>query len=281
MDNVKCGKFIAALRKERGLTQGQLAERIGVTDKAVSKWETGRGFPDVSVLPALAEELGTTLTELVNGERSEKSLSQEDVDRAVTAALESVGRTARRCVSTLLFIAGAICILLPAYLIGAGLPFAICGALLILAGVFLRWERLFQAARRLFLRLPGRAAAAAAGTLSAAALVCELLPFSAAMRFAAGPDRICIEYTSYFSLLQIGYGNLLPVITAGCTMAVIVLSVIRLLKKNGGGLSRAAVICAAAGGICSAAMPVLFGAFTAYNLVIAGLLWAGAVISAR
>ena len=280
MDNVKCGKFIAALRKERGLTQGQLAERIGVTDKAVSKWETGRGFPDVSVLPALAEELGATLTELVNGERSEKSPSQEDVDRAVTAALESVGRTARRCVSALLFIAGAVCILLPAYLVGAGLPFAICGALLILAGVFLRWERLFQAARRLFLRLPGRAAAAAAGALSAAALVCELLPFSAAMRFAAGPYRTYIEYTSYFSLLQTGYGNLLPVLTAGCTVAVIVLSVIRLLNKNGG-LSRAAVICAAAGGICSAAMPVLFGAFTAYNLVIAGLLWAGAVISAR
>ena len=58
MDNIKCGKFIAGLRRAKGLTQGQLAECIGVTDKAVSKWETGRGFPDVSVLSALAETLG-------------------------------------------------------------------------------------------------------------------------------------------------------------------------------------------------------------------------------
>ena len=116
MDNAKCGKFISELRKARGLTQGQLAEKIGVTDKAVSKWETGRGFPDVSVLAPLAEALGTTITELVNGERSEAALMQADVDKVVTAALESAGKTAREYISVFLFIAGVVCMALPLYL---------------------------------------------------------------------------------------------------------------------------------------------------------------------
>ena len=50
MDNIRFGSFVAQLRKERGLTQKELAQRLHVTDKAVSKWETGRGFPDLKLL---------------------------------------------------------------------------------------------------------------------------------------------------------------------------------------------------------------------------------------
>ena len=57
MDLNKTGLFIAYRRKQKGLTQKDLSEKIGVTDKAVSRWETGRGFPDVSLLEALAEVL--------------------------------------------------------------------------------------------------------------------------------------------------------------------------------------------------------------------------------
>ena len=281
MDNAKCGKFISELRKERGLTQGQLAEKIGVTDKAVSKWETGRGFPDVSVLAPLAEALGTTITELVNGERSEAALMQTDVDKAVTAALESAGKTAREYISVFLFIAGAVCMALPLYLVGIGFPWVICGAALVLIGIFLRWDRAFYAAKRMFLRITSTVAAAVSIVLCAAALVCELLPFSAAMRFAAGPDKSYTEYTSYFSLLQIGYGDLLPIITAGCTAAVMILSVIRLFLKDRRRLSRGAVLCAAVGALCSAAIPVLFGAFTVFNIIIAALLAVSAFLSLR
>ena len=58
---------LRALRAARGMTQRQLACAIGVTDKAVSKWETGRGLPDVSLAPALAEALGVSVAELISG----------------------------------------------------------------------------------------------------------------------------------------------------------------------------------------------------------------------
>ena len=58
MDQMKTGMLIRTLRQWRQMTQAQLAERIGVSDKAVSKWGCGRGAPDISILPALSEALG-------------------------------------------------------------------------------------------------------------------------------------------------------------------------------------------------------------------------------
>ena len=61
------GATVAALRKERGMTQLDLAERMGVTDKAVSKWERDLSFPDAASLPKLAETLGVTVDQLMLG----------------------------------------------------------------------------------------------------------------------------------------------------------------------------------------------------------------------
>ena len=69
MDNNKTGRFIAERRKELGYSQKDLAEKLNITDKAVSKWETGRSSPDVSMLIPLAEELEVTVTEILNGEK--------------------------------------------------------------------------------------------------------------------------------------------------------------------------------------------------------------------
>lgn len=68
MDTEKIGSFIAARRKTIGLTQQQLADEIGLTNKAVSKWETGQGMPDITLLPVLAEILGVKVDELLKGE---------------------------------------------------------------------------------------------------------------------------------------------------------------------------------------------------------------------
>ena len=68
MDQIKIGKFIAERRKTRGLTQMQLAEAMGVTDRAVSKWETGRAMPDSAIMLELCEILDITVTELLKGE---------------------------------------------------------------------------------------------------------------------------------------------------------------------------------------------------------------------
>ena len=62
------GAMIKRLREKRHLTQAELAEKICVTDKAVSKWETGRGLPDISLLEVLAKALGVSVIELLSGE---------------------------------------------------------------------------------------------------------------------------------------------------------------------------------------------------------------------
>lgn len=71
MDNEKIGKFIRELRKEAGLTQKELADKLGVTDRAISKWERGLGCPDVSLLEDVAKALGVSILELLKGEHLE------------------------------------------------------------------------------------------------------------------------------------------------------------------------------------------------------------------
>lgn len=66
------GKFIAHKRKEKNLTQEQLAEKLGVSNKTISKWETGKCMPDYTVVKSLCEELGITVAELMDGEASEE-----------------------------------------------------------------------------------------------------------------------------------------------------------------------------------------------------------------
>ena len=70
MDANKTGSFISELRKEKGLTQIALAERLNVSNRAVSKWENGDGLPDITILPTLAQALGITIDELLTGERA-------------------------------------------------------------------------------------------------------------------------------------------------------------------------------------------------------------------
>lgn len=69
MNNEKMGKFICDMRKSQKLTQKDLAEKLKITDKAVSKWERGISCPDISLLVPLAQALGVTTSELLNGEK--------------------------------------------------------------------------------------------------------------------------------------------------------------------------------------------------------------------
>ncbi len=71
MNQADTGKFIAACRKEKGLTQAQLAEKLNITDRAVSKWETGKSMPDSSIMLELCRILEISVNELLNGERIE------------------------------------------------------------------------------------------------------------------------------------------------------------------------------------------------------------------
>jgi len=69
MDNYVTGGTVKRLREARRMTQAQLAQKLGVSDKAISKWETGRGFPDISLLEPLAGALGLSVPELLSGEQ--------------------------------------------------------------------------------------------------------------------------------------------------------------------------------------------------------------------
>ena len=73
MDQIKIGRFIAECRKKANLTQMQLAEKLGITDKAVSKWENGNCMPDYSIIKPLCKELGITVSELMDGEEKDNT----------------------------------------------------------------------------------------------------------------------------------------------------------------------------------------------------------------
>jgi len=69
MDQIKIGKFIASCRKEHGMTQAVLAEKLGISDRAISKWETGKSMPDSGIMLDLCELLKINVNELLSGER--------------------------------------------------------------------------------------------------------------------------------------------------------------------------------------------------------------------
>ena len=88
MDAQKFGAFIAEMRKARDLTQAALAARLHVTDKAVSRWERGLGFPDINTMEPLAAALGVTILELMRSERlPEGAVSNEEASEAITDTL--------------------------------------------------------------------------------------------------------------------------------------------------------------------------------------------------
>lgn len=85
MNQTEVGKFIAGCRKEKQLTQAQLAEKLNITDRAVSKWETGKNLPDSSIMPELCEILGITVNELLSGEKIDMENYEKKADENLIA----------------------------------------------------------------------------------------------------------------------------------------------------------------------------------------------------
>lgn len=88
MDQEKIGKFILELRKDKKMTQQELADKIGVTDRAISKWENGRGMPDISLMKPLCEILDITLNELISGEKIDKKEYQKKSDENILKTIK-------------------------------------------------------------------------------------------------------------------------------------------------------------------------------------------------
>lgn len=96
IDKAKFGAFVAALRREKGMTQKELAGHLFISDKAVSKWETGASLPDTALLIPLAETLGVSVTELLMCEKMKDTLEADQVEGVVKAAIAYAGEKPKR-----------------------------------------------------------------------------------------------------------------------------------------------------------------------------------------
>lgn len=95
MDQVKIGKFIQTLRKERKLTQSDIAKKLNISDKTVSKWETGNGLPDVSLMLPLCEILSISVNELLSGEKLDEKQYHSRAEENIMSLMTEKKRARR------------------------------------------------------------------------------------------------------------------------------------------------------------------------------------------
>ena len=149
MNQIAIGKFIAQKRKEQNLTQEQLAQRLDISNKTVSKWETGKCMPDYSIIELLCKELKTTLAELMNGEEDEKSIHTYDNEQVleIISEMQDLKNTKTIIIGFLLIIMGSVMLALSHIFGGTAIQDFLSGLMLgfsiaeMLIGVFLlgRW----------------------------------------------------------------------------------------------------------------------------------------------
>ena len=92
MNQEKIGSFIAKCRKEKKMTQSELAEKLGVTDKSIGNWENGRNMPDLSLFKPLCDELGITINDLLSGEKISKDKYQEKFEENIVNTIDYSAR---------------------------------------------------------------------------------------------------------------------------------------------------------------------------------------------
>ena len=121
MKQEKMGSFIAETRKQRGMTQKELAEKIGISDKTVSKWECGNSIPDISYLEALCDSLDIKVNELLSGERlTDKSYSEKAEENIMALIKENKSNKKGSLLQLLLGIILTLAALLCMFFCGEG-----------------------------------------------------------------------------------------------------------------------------------------------------------------
>ncbi|CAI3610991.1 MULTISPECIES: helix-turn-helix domain-containing protein [Clostridium] len=97
MDKEKFGEFICYLRKEKGMTQKELGDKLHLTNKAISKWERGLSLPDICIIEEIAKNLDISVLELLNGEKnSESDISNEKANKIIEDTVKHSGETIKR-----------------------------------------------------------------------------------------------------------------------------------------------------------------------------------------
>ena len=123
MDQIKIGKFIASCRKEEGMTQAELAEKLGISDRAVSKWENGKSMPDSGIMLELCGFLKINVNELLSGERIMAEFYSKQVEENLLAMRREVEERDRRALKLEYWLgfsavlSGSVLILLASFLV--------------------------------------------------------------------------------------------------------------------------------------------------------------------
>lgn len=108
MDQVKIGKFIQEIRKEQSLTQRELAEKLNISDKTISKWETGNGLPDVSLMLPLCELLHISVNELLSGKKLDEKQYFEKAEENIMDLLKERADAKKKIILSLLIMLMAL-----------------------------------------------------------------------------------------------------------------------------------------------------------------------------
>lgn len=96
MDKILVGKFISEQRKAKGFTQKDLAEKLNVTDKAVSKWETGKGYPDIEILEALSDIFDVTINDILSGEIVSQENKEKEADKNLVEEIKNTNKVKKK-----------------------------------------------------------------------------------------------------------------------------------------------------------------------------------------
>ena len=144
MYQIKVGSFLKTLRKEKNLTQEALAEKLNVSNRTVSRWETGSNMPDIGMLVEIADFYEVSIPEIINGERKSENVNQETRETAVAMAEYSTSEAKRsktKLVGTLLSAFGIFIIISALMLFPSesswGGNYSIFGSLILAVGVYL------------------------------------------------------------------------------------------------------------------------------------------------
>lgn len=144
MDQLRIGAFLKALRKEKGLTQEQLAEKLNVSGRTISRWETGSNMPDIGTLVELAVFFDVSIPEIISGERKSESMNQETKETAAAMAEYSQNevKSEKRKVAGILLLLFGLFIIVSALSVfpsesSWGSIYSVFGSVFLIGGIYL------------------------------------------------------------------------------------------------------------------------------------------------
>ena len=230
MGNSKIGFLISELRKQKGYSQKDLADKLKITENDISLWETGKELPETTLHKRLSEIFEVSIDDLLKDQESSNETSNGDKKAAVTDSLKYLGQRANTIINIVLILIGCVILLIPVFkgTINNNY-FCVYGAFFIILAI---WRMVFK---HLKVKVSDSYKALYSFVLLSqlTAFILEMFTESLAMPFSNGPNNYIIHTFSYFSLTPPFAGaEYSPLLTGILTVVVILLSIIILINKG-------------------------------------------------